>query len=244
MSLQHRIKPPLVLAVVITVASVALDQPSAQGQDKPTVKATAAQLMQEFKKSKKATNKKYEAATLEVDGTVLRTGKSPAGQPVVELRGTDDLIGLRCYTKEQQPWGKFAPGQKVKVVGKWTDIGLSAELTGCSVEAVDKSPARAVAAEQFAKECAADPRGANKKLSKATFLVTGTVAGTKYVEASGFTQLHLKGVGPAVVICNLLPSEKELASKLKAGDAASAVGQFSYTDGKEVFLDTCLMLTK
>jgi tRNA_anti-like len=235
----------VVLPVMFAFARPALAQQGDRGRSDAgsAVQATADQLVRDFRKNAKAANQKYKGATLEVSGTVLHVGKN-VGMGYVELRAGNDYSGLMCYTKEKQPWGQFAPGQEVKVTGKWPAFAAIASLEDCTVEAVGKSPARTFSAEELAKECQADLRRAGDKLRDATLTVTGVVTETKLEPASGFTQVTLKGSDKAKVVVRLLPSEKDFAAGLKAGDSLTVVGRFAYAVAGEVELDSCLPLTK
>jgi hypothetical protein len=236
----------IVLPVVFAFARPALAQQGDRGRSDagPAVQATPDQLVRDFRKNAKAVNQKYKEATLEVSGTVLHVGKSVTGTGYVELRAGNDYSGLTCYTKEKQPWGQFAPGQEVKATGKWPAFAAVASLEDCTVEAVGKSPARTYSAEELANECQADLRRAGDKLRDATLTVTGVVTETKLEPASSFTQVTLKGSDKAKVLVRLLPSEKDFAAGLKAGDSLTVVGRFAYAVAGEVELDSCLPLTK
>jgi hypothetical protein len=232
--------------VVLAFTWPALAQQGDRGRSDAgsAVQASPDQLVRDFRKNAKAANQKYKGATLEVSGTVLHVGKSIVGMGYVELRAGNDYSGLMCYTKDKQPWGKFAPGQEVKVTGKWPDFASVPSLEECTVEAVGKNPARTFSAEELVKECRADLRRANDKFRDATLTVTGVVAETKPEPASGFTRVTLKGGDEVNVFCRLLPSEKDFAAGLKPGDSLTVVGRFAAAVAGEVSLDSCLPVTK
>jgi len=162
------------LGVAFALAVVLVPVCAEDDKDAP-VKLTAEEFDKEFRQNKKAAAAKYQGKKVELTGTVLRVNRHFSGKPVVELNVGNEAAGVACYTTEKEPWGTFAPGQKVKVVGTVPGFPVKAEAEECAVEAVTESPLKTAAAEALAKECAADPAGTNKAYAKQTLKVSGTI---------------------------------------------------------------------
>jgi len=215
--------------------------PAADDKDE-ALKLTPQQLDMAVRKSAKKANDLYKGKTIELTGKVIRVNRHFSGKPVVELMAANEFSGVQCFTKDKNPWATFAPGQTVKVTGKFPDFPVVAQLEECAVEAVTKSTLREATADELAREAAADPAG--KKLAKATLKVTGTVASSEFNAKTNFTTVVLKGAGKTDVECQLIPAEKDAGAALKPGQKATVVGQFGGTFENKVHLTGAVVVTE
>ncbi len=206
------------------------------------VKLTPQQFDREVRRGARKADEKYRGKTVELTGKVIRAVRHFSGKPLVELQAGNPYSGVLCFTAEKEPWGTVAPGQTVKVTGKFPDFPAVPSLEDCAVEPVTESRIRAVTAEALARECEADPRGAAKKLEKQTLRVSGTVASREPDARTGFTDVTLRCAGKTRVACRLIPAEKESGAALEVGRPATLVGQFGGAYEGQVHIDTALVL--
>lgn len=204
-----------------------------------TMKVTVNELI--FQNAKNAA-KKYGDAKLELTDAIFEFGSS-AGAPVIEFRANQNNRVLTCLTKEKEPWAVFAPGQRVKVIGKWASAATT-QLSDCEVVAVDKAGALIpVTAAQLGKE--ADDEKTMARYKGTSLLVTGKVL-KSVVEKSGFTSVVLEGSGKFAIYTQAPVAAQERAKDLKVGETATIAGQFSFMDAEkgEVFLTRCWPVTR
>jgi hypothetical protein len=216
---------------------------AADGKDEP-VKLTPEQFDKEVRKGFKKANEKYKGKTIELTGKVLRVVRHFSGKPVLELDVGNPASGVTCFTTEKEPWGTFARGQTVKVTGKYPELTVVPELEDCAVEAVTENNIRSVTAEELAKECAADPTAAKKKMEGQTLKVSGTVAARELNTKTGFTDVTLKGSGKTQVVCQLIPAEKDAGAALEVGREATIAGLYDFTFEDQVHVKDAVVLTQ
>jgi len=236
----RRIIRVLALLIVCVLLSTAV---SAQARN-DTVKLTPEQYDKEFRKGQKKTNEKYKSKTIELTGKVLHVYRHFSGKPMIDLMAANEFSGIHCFTVEKAPWASFAPGQTVKVTGKFPEYPVVPQLDDCSVEAVTPSRIRSVAAEALARECETDPVGTSKKMDKQTIKVSGTVVSREFNTKTNFTSVILKGTGKTQVECLLIPAEKEVGAALQVGQSVTMVGQFGGTFDKQVHLSDADVVTE
>jgi tRNA A37 threonylcarbamoyladenosine synthetase subunit TsaC/SUA5/YrdC len=224
---------------------IALTTPSASGQGKGSVtKTTPDELLKDFGKNGKVANKKYAGATLEFSGIVKEAVREFNGKPVVLIKAGPKFAVIHCYTTDKQPWTKFTPGQEVKIVGKYPDSPVTLQLIECTVEPITKSTLITVTAEQITKEAQGGFKALGAKYTDKIVMISGKVVEKKFVEASGFTHVKLKGTAGYTVECRLPMVEKETAAAWKVDQLVTVVGKSVSTSGKEVNVDLCWTVSK
>lgn len=113
--------------------------------------------------------------------TTVKQAIQVFSSPFVGLEGSKKATyGIVCETTDKQPWASFAPGQKVKVVGKYEGAISGPALKNCEVTALDPNPAVKLTAEVLAKDFETNKTEANKKYQKKTLIVSGTITSTEF----------------------------------------------------------------
>jgi hypothetical protein len=199
-----------------------------RGQDAGTEKVTVDEILKLFGKNGKQANEKFKGKTLEIVDTIEFVGRTPAGaRPIIEVKDSKDRR-VSFLTVDPQPWATFAKGQKVKIVGKWSEYVVP-QLAECEVTAEGKGGPLTIRAEQLSKESAKGFKEMNKQYKGATLIVTGKLLKVE-VAPSDKTSLTLQGVGKQVVIGEVLPNDLKTASSLKVGETVTFAGEYAYTN--------------
>lgn len=155
---------------------------------KPELTITADQ----FAAQAKAAKGKVVELTGVVEGFMARRGDKAA----VRLKAAKNVLGIVCFTADEQPWATLSPGQEVKLRGKGHDGGITAALVDCVVLEKGNNPAPTVAAEALAGDYAADPKATDARYSK-----PGDLFG-KYVYITGEVEAR-EGKAPDAVTFRL-----------------------------------------
>jgi hypothetical protein len=158
-----------------------IEQPGAKsGEDlskaEPKFTVTAEELHKEFKTDKKAAETKYQGQVVEVKGTVNSLGVNVSSQAYVDLEVPKEFVGVMCYTADKEPWAKVAPGQQVKLKGRWPKGAFSAQLMNCVFTEAKSSPAISITAKKLVQEYMAAKEGTRQKYHDKWLIVDGELA--------------------------------------------------------------------
>jgi hypothetical protein len=214
---------------------------AAQALGQPDVTMAAEAWNAEWKKDKDAAAARYKGKVVELSGTVQGADDDPYGEVgYVYLKAKDNLIGVRCATRNKKPWTKVSPGSEVKVRGRVPDFGLPGDLYEAEIVDAGPNPGVVITALELTREYAADRDAAAKKYHDKWAYVSGEVAEKT---SSNFCKvlLKLKGEGDlTVACCTGAASDTKALDALKAGANVSMFGKlavFSDPKRKEVGLD-------
>jgi hypothetical protein len=203
---------------------------------------TAEEFFREHRRNRTATVQKYQDGVVELKGVVGIVERDVGGAPMVSLQAMDDPVGVKCLTKDPQPWAQVAPGQEVTVRGRVPDFDVGPTLEDCRLTAQTFSPAVKIDAEKLAAEAAADPVAAMAKYRDKHVVIRGQVA-EKREEQDGSTRVVLAGQGEIRVVCRFPPFEKPRADALQAGGPLRALGRCKgMPQPGEVLLEFCLLI--
>ena len=197
--------------------------------EKP-IELTSVKYGQEYKEDADVTTKKYEKKFLILTGRVTKVGRSPGGEPLLELEGAKDaFLGVQCSTRDKKPWLSALPGQTVKVQGVGPQVAGAASLDQCDVLQVSASPPPTFEADALAKEYGmGGAKAAMKKYGGKPLIVEGEVASVEAKEDEPVLVLLKAAPGPRPYLRFATDSaEGKRAAGLKAGQKVKGVGTFS-----------------
>lgn len=222
---------PLFIAAVALVAAGA----GRCGEEKKeaAVKLTPEAFAAEVKKDEKAAAKKYKGATIELSGPVTGVHRNFGGEVFISLPSkTAGPLGVHCFLKDRNVFGKVVKGQEVTVRGRYPDLQFGTQVMDCEVVKTGPSPALTYTAEDMAKEWAKDKEAAAKKWKDKTVIVSGEVADTKANDV-GAINVYLKAADGKRVDCGFTAFDKDLAGKIKKGDRVKVVGEYLDSESKD-----------
>lgn len=199
----------------------------------------------EYQADKSAAERKYKGKVIELTGEAESHGRNFSGDAYVSLKVEKQLIGVMCFTADEEPWSKAVKGQKVKIKGKWPEFSVGATLLYCVFVETGEYKAITITAAELAKEYAADGAATVKKYDGKHLKLTGEVL-SKESNSAGAATVHLKVDGKVKVVCGFTAAEKDVVKPLKAGQKLTVIGEFTLnSDGRdEVNLYFCQVLTK
>jgi hypothetical protein len=206
-----------------------------------TVKLTAAEWGQEWKKDRDAAQAKYAGKEIELSGTVEAISWSTKGEPSgVFLRAADPKVGLRipdvvCLIDDPKLLGKLGQGQTVRVRGKTHLLAGGPNLKPCTLVETGPDTVVRLTAEQIVKEYTIDPDGLAKRCKDRTRVVTGTVTAVKpNPDAKHLSYVELKGDVTTTIEVWFDLDHSDRVKKYKPGDPVKVVGSH-YAVDKGVF---------
>lgn len=171
--------------------------------------------------------RRYNDKIIELSGLVTGMGRTIDKKSQLTLQGAPGaLLGVMCFTIDAEPWKKYAPGQDVKVVGRFTAKSGAAALIDCTVVDGGKSTTPTLTAAELAHEYGENREATVKKYDEKFLIVSGEVL-QKEINDAGAVQLDLKGEDKTIVRCMFPASEKDVAEAIKSGQKVSVVGEFT-----------------
>ncbi|MBO0699204.1 MAG: hypothetical protein J2P46_12480 [Zavarzinella sp.] len=220
----------LTVAVTIVLTTPALAD---EKKDPAVVKLDPEAYAAEVKKDEKAAAAKYKGKTIELSGTVSNVARNFGGDVFISLPSkTAGILGVSCFLKDKNVFGKVVKGQEVTVRGRYPDLPFGTQILNCELVKVGPSPALTYTAEELAKEWAKDKEAATKKWKDKVLIVSGEIGDTKSNDV-GAISVFLKAGDKHRVDCGFTAFEKDIAGKLKKGDKVKVVGEFFEFESKE-----------
>lgn len=215
-------RPLFIAAAVLTLAG------AGRGEDKKDtiVKLTPEAFAAEVKKDEKAAAKKYKGAGIELSGPVTGIHRNFGGDVFISLPSkTAGALGVGCFLKDKNVFGKVVKGQEVTVRGRYPDLQFGTQVMDCEIVKTGPSPALTYTAEEMAKEWARDKEAATKKWKDKPIVVSGLIVESK-VNDVGAVNIFLKAADGNRVDCGFTAFEKDVATKLETGRSVKVVGEF------------------
>jgi Leucine-rich repeat (LRR) protein len=210
----------------------------------PSFSLSAEKFSEEYKENRNAAEEKYKGKVVELTGVVKSMGRNIADDSYISLEAGKVLFGVMCVTADAEPWAKVAPGQKVKLKGKWPEFSVGAALIYCVFLDTGKYEATALSAEQLAKEYVADPEATTKKYKDKYLVISGEVMDRDF-NSAGAASITLKVDSKVRVKCHFTAFESKQTRSLKVGQRVKAIGQYTLNfDKDEVGLYFCLPITQ
>ena len=180
----------------------------------------------EVAKGERAAATKYKGKAIELSGKVADVHRAADGRVFISLPAKSaGILGVTCFLKDPDVFGKVVKGQDVTVRGKVGDMPVGVQLADCELVNVGPSPALTYTAQEMAAEWARDRRAAGRKWAGKVVIVSGVVADTRANDV-GAINAFLRGADPVWVDCGFTAFEKAAAEKIKAGDRVKVVGEF------------------
>jgi hypothetical protein len=219
---------------------------SAAKSPTPDFTMSAQEFLDEYKRDRKAAQKKYDEAIIQVTGVVHHIGRTFRKEPWVILTQREgketDSDGVRCGLSNKQAWTKVQAGQKITLKGKCDSLG---DLLSC--ELVDPGPSQSIvlSSEDLAKECTKDWEAATEKYHELYLIVEGEVIGKEFPYHNTIVDLSLKGDGRRKVICRFDGGDAgEELGPVKTGMHVKVFGWYHRSaQGKDyVFLALCFLV--
>lgn len=210
----------------------------------PAFKLTAEDFHKEYEADKNAAAQKYKGKVIELSGEVQTVKRIDADRSMLLLKVEKSFFGVQCVTTEEQPWAKVAPGQQIKIKGKWPEFSAGAAIIDCVFVETGEYAAIRISAADLAKEYAADGEAAVKKYDKKYLVITGEVV-SKEFNSVGAGAVVLKTGNKVKVECSFTADEKDVVKAFKVGQSIKVVGQFTlnFASGDEVSVYFCLPLS-
>jgi hypothetical protein len=214
------------IRTLFSLAAVVVGSGAAAQDKEGVIKLDPEAFAKEVKKDERAAAAKYKGKTIELSGKVADVHRNASGDPFLSLPAkTAGILGVSCFLKDKNVFGKVVKGQEVTVRGRYPDLQFGVQLLDCELVKVGPSPALTYTAEEMTKEWARDKAGAVKKWKDKVLIVSGEVADTKANDV-GAINVYLKGTDKLRVDCGFTAFEKAVAEKIKAGDRVKLVGEF------------------
>jgi hypothetical protein len=212
---------------------------------------TADDLFKEYQQDKKAAAAKYANQVVEISGVVMVLDQDYSGRPYVALSAPEKpyQVGTRCYTTDQQPWAKLAPGQKVTLKGRWPPQGSflwnHVALNNCVVTGVGPNPAIKMSTQQLVKEFLADTGSAKRKYDDKWVILNGKVAG-KRRDKNGVLIVDVQGEGDVKLACQFGKELEPLVKRVKAGEDLTVLCRVFISDAGRgaLAVSSCLPITE
>jgi hypothetical protein len=190
------------------------------------------ELVDEFKRDRRAAEEKYSGKVVEVAGKISFVGQYWETERKRTLGVvTDDLNADALYCDVVQPErapGKFTLGQSIRIKGVVGKARGSLGVTRCQVVELGPSLLLKVSAEDLGKEYAANAKEAAKKYQRRTILLTGTVTGRPPQQFDSKKKMIILKTVPGLQIqsaTTLTPDP--LSEKVKPGDVVTMTGYVS-----------------
>ncbi len=230
----------VVVALALALAFTGCWKPAAGDVSKmePAFNLTA----EEF--HRQAADEKFKGKVIELSGTVEDVSRNISGEAFVQLKVSGELLGVMCFTTDEQPWATAARGQKVRIKGLWAEVVFAPRLLSCVFVETGEYAAVRISAADLANEYAADPEATVKRYDKKHLVVTGEVAS---LDANEFkaVRLVLKTGNKVAVNCGFTAFDKDLSGAYEVGQTVRVFGEFSlnFGGGDSVDLNFCLPLS-
>jgi hypothetical protein len=220
------------------------------GKAAPDYALTVKEYLAEFKKDKKAAEKKFDGKIVELTGVVASVGMEGAQHPILTFFGDDDEP-CNFVTADKEPWVRVAPGQKVKFKGKDVSSYGRPRLVDCVLVDAGKYEAVKVSAAELATEYEKDKTATNSKYHPKAggkyLVVTGEVASTKTIDDT-HTSVFLKGTAKTRINCvfdhRLHHEQGPFLKAVKVGQPMTVFGRYNAVGENDVRLDDCLRITR
>jgi hypothetical protein len=204
-----------------------------RAEEKQVVKLDPEAYAAEVKKDPKAAAAKYKGKVLELSGRVAGLHRNAGGEVFLSLPSrTAGVLGVACFLKDKDVFGKVVKGQEVTVRGRYPDYQFGAQVMDCEIVKKGASPALTYKAEDFAAEWAKDRKAAAEKWKDKPIIVSGVITAAKANDVGAIT-VYLKAGDKGRVDCGFTAFEKDLAGKLKAGDRVTVVGEFMEFESRD-----------
>ncbi len=210
----------------------------------PDFSLTAEKYNSDWKENPAEAKLKYENKIIELTGDVnsVVRGSASSGN-FINLNAAKEILGVTCYTVDDEPWAKVAEGQTVKLKGK-SPVGAGGPALAYSV-IVDagKFKVITISAANLAKEYVANADATAKKYNKKQLIVTGVVLEKKF-NSAGSADIKVKGFGNVAINLGFAASEKDLTNEIKVGQTIKVVGEFWRDLAGEIGISRCLPFKK
>lgn len=223
------------------------DDPDKLPANATVLKMSATKLFNEFKKDRKAAERKTEDAVVQVTGKLVDFARhrSKAG-PVnlmLEVEG-DPTVFIVCDPVEKAPWDLVSIGQTVTLKGLVVlpeSDAVAPKLARGHFVDQKKEPTLTLPAEKLAAEYFDDRKGtAEKYLQRKKLIVTGVIDEIK--RNDGAATIYLKGNGKVRIEAAFGTVEQQKTQYLKPGDRIKFMGEVLDfdRDAQQVYrLETC-----
>ena len=245
---------PLVLLLLVLVsgcgqepaprpaAPQALPAKDAALPPRPDASMTSIAFAESYAADRDGALDRYQGKVLELKGLITGMGRTIDKRAQLTLQGAPGaLLGVMCFTIEPEPWKTYAPGQEVKLVGRFTAQSGAASLLDCMVVEAGKIAIASLTAPQLAHEYIENRDDTVRKYDEKYLIVTGEVV-QKETNDAGAVQLDLKGEDKTIVRCTFTASEKAVADAVKVGQKVSILGEFTLNlAAGEVKLYSCFL---
>lgn len=187
----------------------------------------------EVKKDEKAAAQKCKGKTIEMSGRVAGVARGFGGDVFISLPSeTAGILGVSCFLKDKNVFGKVVKGQEVTVRGRYPEFQIGTQIADCVIVRKGPSPALTYTAAGIAREWATDKAAAIKKWKDKPIIVSGEVVDTKDHDVGTTTVILRAGDGKRVD-CGFTAFEKDLAGKYKKGEKATIVGEFLESESND-----------
>jgi hypothetical protein len=147
-----------------------------------------------------------------------------------------------CYTAEKEPWAKVAPGQHVKLKGRWPKGAFSAQLMNCVVTEAQSNPAISITAQKLVQEYMAAKERTRQKYHDTWLIVVGEVANIDLKKGVA----TIKGDGETPIKVGISASQANLFKSARVGRQLKVLGRATiYASGNDaLFLENSLPITQ
>jgi len=127
--------PAIVLSFFLFTIAACTFQNSSKTKTEPDVKISSVDLCLQFKQDRLTAEKNYKEKTLQVTGTVDRTGTNVKGDLYVSLVGLPSLGNVQCYMSGPfiDQAKKLKLGQNITLKGWQSDYIINVILNDCEM---------------------------------------------------------------------------------------------------------------
>ncbi len=215
---------------ILAWATIGLAEPKTGAS---VIKLTPEAYAVEVKSDEKAAAKKYKGKTIEFTSKIAGINRNASGDVFLSLPSkTAGILGVSCFLKDKNVFGKVVKGQEVTVRGRYPDLQFGTQIMDCEIVKKGPSPALTYTAESFATEWTKDKSAAEKKWKDKTIIVSGLIVEAK-IDDFGVVNVYLKAGPQSRVDCGFSAFEKDLATKLETGQQVTVVGEFLESQSKD-----------
>ena len=217
------------VAAVVSVSGRAEDK-----KDANVVKVDPEAFAVEVKKDEKAAAAKYKGKAIEMTGKVVSVNRNFGGDVFLSLpsKTAGEPLGVSCFLKDKNVFGKVVKGQEVTVRGRYPDFQFGVQIMDCELVQTGKSPALTYTADEFVAEWAKDKKAAAEKWKDKPIIVSGLIVEAKANDV-GAVNVYLKAAEKKRVDCGFTAFEKDLATKLQTGTNVKVVGEYMDFESKD-----------
>lgn len=197
----------------------------------PKFKLTAEQFAKEYLDVVGGAQERYLGQVVEISGEVRRTERVD-GKPVLYLITNHDDRGMVCATVDEEPWARYALGQKVRVRGTAKEYRGIPELAGTVVVDPGEYTGLRTTPQDLANRCAADAAKFQEEFSGKFVVLTGTAAARVFNRVGG-ARVTLETEGPIKVECHFASENRDLATKIELGKPVVIAGELTLVFDKD-----------